>query len=304
MSMHTTLIDVDALAALPADEVLIVDCRVDLADRTQGERVYLAGHLPGAVHADLERDLSDMSRVPEGLGRHPLPAAKAFSALLGRWGWTPRQQVVCYDAGPGALAAARLWWLLRFAGVRAVAVLDGGYAAWQAAGRPVETAVPVRTPTQVMLDYDPRQVIVDHATLHAAPPPLLLDARAAARYRGETEPLDRAAGHVPGARNRPYVDNLFADGHFKPPAQLREEFAAVLGDTAPAQVVHMCGSGVTACYNLLAMEHAGLTGSRLYAPSWSGWVSDPSRPVATGEPLQEPARGRCPESRDDRTFVR
>jgi len=283
MTLKTTLIDVAALAALPADEVLVVDCRVDLADRAQGERSYLAGHIPGAVFADLERDLSDMSRVPEGLGRHPLPSAAAFSAVLGRWGWAPNLQVVCYDTGPGALAAARLWWLLRLAGVHAVAVLDGGFAAWQAVGQPVETVVRPRIPTQVTLAYDARQVIVDHAALHAAPSPLLLDARAAVRYRGEVEPLDRAAGHVPGARNRPYADNLLADGHFKPPAQLREEFAAVLGDATPDQVVHMCGSGVTACYNLLAMEHAGLHGSRLYAPSWSGWVSDPSRPVAKGE---------------------
>jgi thiosulfate/3-mercaptopyruvate sulfurtransferase len=282
MTLRTTLIDVAALAALPAGEVLIVDCRVDLADRTQGERSYLAGHIPGAVYADLERDLSDMSRVAEGLGRHPLPSSAAFGAVLGRWGWTPGLQVVCYDAGPGALAAARLWWLLRLAGVRAAAVLDGGFAAWQAAGQPLETAVPTRTPTQVTLAWDARQAIVDHAALHAVPAPLLIDARAAARYRGEVEPLDRAAGHVPGARNRPYLDNLLADGHFKSPAQLREEFAAVLGEATPDQVVHMCGSGVTACYNLLAMEHAGLTGSRLYAPSWSGWVSDPSRPVATG----------------------
>jgi thiosulfate/3-mercaptopyruvate sulfurtransferase len=282
MTLKTTLIDVAALAALPAGEVLIADCRVDLADRAQGERSYLAGHIPGAVFADLERDLSDMSRVAEGLGRHPLPSAAAFSVLLGRWGWTPNLQVVCYDNGPGGLAAARLWWLLRLAGVHAVAVLDGGFAAWQAAGQLVETVVRPRVPTQVRLAYDARQVITDHAALHAAPSPLLIDARAAARYRGEVEPLDRAAGHVPGARNRPYVDNLRADGHFKPPAQLREEFAAVLGDVTPDQVVHMCGSGVTACYNLLAMEHAGLHGSRLYAPSWSGWVSDPSRPVEQG----------------------
>ncbi|KZC19199.1 MULTISPECIES: sulfurtransferase [Rhodanobacter] len=282
MTLKTTLIDVAALAALPASDVLIVDCRVDLVDRAQGERSYLAGHVPGAVFADLERDLSDMSRVPAGLGRHPLPTAAAFSAVLGRWGWVPGLQVVCYDTGPGALAAARLWWLLRLAGVREVAVLDGGFAAWQAAGQPLETAAHRRTSTAVALAWDARQVIVDHAALHAAPAPLLLDARAAARYRGDVEPLDRAAGHVPGARNRPYLDNLCADGHFKPPAQLREEFAAVLGDTAPDRVVHMCGSGVTACYNLLAMEHAGLHGSRLYTPSWSGWVSDPSRPVATG----------------------
>ncbi|WP_447735743.1 sulfurtransferase [Rhodanobacter soli] len=282
MTLKTTLIDVAALAALPTGEVLVVDCRVDLADRAQGERSYLAGHIPGAVFADLERDLSDMSRVPEGLGRHPLPSAAAFSAVLGRWGWAPNLQVVCYDTGPGALAAARLWWLLRLAGAHAVAVLDGGFAAWQEDGQPVETAVRPRVPTRVTLAYDARQVVVDHAALHAVPPPLLIDARAAVRYRGEVEPLDRAAGHVPGARNRPYVDNLLADGHFKPPAQLREEFAVVLDDATPDRVVHMCGSGVTACYNLLAMEHAGLHGSRLYAPSWSGWVSDPSRPVAKG----------------------
>ena len=282
MTLKTTLIDVAALAALPTGEVLVVDCRVDLADRAQGERSYLAGHIPGAVFADLERDLSDMSRVPEGLGRHPLPSAAAFSAVLGRWGWAPNLQVVCYDTGPGALAAARLWWLLRLAGAHAVAVLDGGFAAWQEDGQPVETAVRPRVPTRVTLAYDARQVVVDHAALHAVPPTLLIDARAAVRYRGEVEPLDRAAGHVPGARNRPYVDNLLADGHFKPPAQLREEFAAVLDDATPDRVVHMCGSGVTACYNLLAMEHAGLHGSRLYAPSWSGWVSDPSRPVAKG----------------------
>ncbi|EIL94201.1 MULTISPECIES: sulfurtransferase [Rhodanobacter] len=283
MTLKTTLIDVDALAALSSDEVLVVDCRVDLADRTQGERTYLAGHIPGAVFADLERDLSDMSRVPEGLGRHPLPSTSAFNAVLGRWGWKPGLQVVCYDAGPGALAAARLWWLLRLAGVHNVAVLDGGIAAWQAAGLPLETDVHPRATTEVALPRDASQVIVDHVALHAAPAPLLIDARAGARYRGEVEPLDRAAGHVPGARNRPYVDNLQADGRFKSPAQLRQEFAAVLGDATPDQVVHMCGSGVTACYNLLAMEHAGLHGSRLYAPSWSGWVSDPSRPVAKGE---------------------
>ena len=282
MTLKTTLIDVATLAALPVDDVLIVDCRVDLADRTQGERSYLAGHIPGAVFADLERDLSDLSRVSEGLGRHPLPSAAAFSALLGRWGWRPGLQLVSYDAVPGALAAARLWWLLRLAGALEVAVLDGGFAAWQAAGQPVETATRPRASTEVALAYDARQVIVDHAALHAASSPLLIDARAGARYRGEIEPLDRAAGHVPGARNRPYSDNLLADGHFKSSAQLREEFAAVLGDVTPDQVVHMCGSGVTACYNLLAMEYAGLHGSRLYAPSWSGWISDPSRPVAKG----------------------
>jgi thiosulfate/3-mercaptopyruvate sulfurtransferase len=190
--------------------------------------------------------------------------------------------VVAYDAGSGALAAARLWWLLRLAGERAVAVLDGGFAAWQDAGLPVETAVPSRGATQVEVRYDPAQVVLDHAAVTERPGQVLLDARAAPRYRGDSEPLDRVGGHVPGALNRPFADNLQAGGRFKPADALKREFLAVLGDRAPSQVVHSCGSGVTACHNLLAMEHAGLAGSRLYAPSWSGWVSDPSRPVAKG----------------------
>ncbi|MBD8873037.1 sulfurtransferase [Rhodanobacter sp. DHB23] len=281
--MKTTLISVAELAALPADDVLVVDCRKDLADPAKGRRDYLAGHLPGAVYAELDTDLSDLSLQSQGLGRHPLPSAQAFSAVLGRWGWRPGLQVVAYDAASGALAAARLWWLLRFAGEPAVAVLDGGYAAWQAAGLTVETAVPQRVATSVAVRFDPARVVLDHAALHAAPAPLLVDARAAPRYRGDTEPLDPVAGHVPGARNRPFADNLDADGRFKGAAELQRDFLVVLGARAPAEVVHMCGSGVTACHNLLAMEHAGLAGSRLYAPSWSGWVSDRSRPAAKGE---------------------
>ncbi|MEW9571029.1 sulfurtransferase [Rhodanobacter sp. Si-c] len=279
--MRTTLITATELAALPPDEVLVVDCRKDLADPAKGRHDYLAGHIPGAVYAELDTDLSDLSLQLQGLGRHPLPSAEAFSAVLGRWGWRPRLQVVAYDATSGALAAARLWWLLRYAGERAVAVLDGGFAAWQAAGLPVETAVPQRTATTVALQFDPARVVLDHGALHAAPAPLLLDARAVPRYRGDTEPLDPVAGHVPGALNRPFADNLAADGRFKGAAELQRDFLAVLGTRAPSEVVHMCGSGVTACHNLLAMEHAGLAGSRLYAPSWSGWVSDRSRPVAT-----------------------
>jgi thiosulfate/3-mercaptopyruvate sulfurtransferase len=281
--MKTTLIAATELAALPPAEVLVVDCRKDLADPAKGRRDYLAGHVPGAVYAELDTDLSDLSLQSQGLGRHPLPSAAAFSAVLGRWGWRPGLQVVAYDASNGALAAARLWWLLRLAGERAVAVLDGGFAAWQAAGLPVEAALPRRAATTVTVRFDPAQVVLDHAALHAVPAPLLLDARAAPRYRGDSEPLDPVAGHVPGALNRPFADNLAADGHFKDAATLKAEFLAVLGGRPSAEVVHMCGSGVTACHNLLAMEHAGLAGSRLYAPSWSGWVSDRSRPVATGE---------------------
>lgn len=283
MTLRTTLIDATELAALPAHAVLIVDCRFELTDPAKGERDYLDGHIPGAVHASLDRDLSDLSRQAEGLGRHPLPLESAFNALLSRWGWQPGMQVVSYDAAGGALAAARLWWLLRLVGVREAAVLDGGYAAWLAAGLPVESgATAPRPASKVSLRYDADQVLLDHAAVRDGAAGQLLDARAAPRYRGDVEPLDRVGGHVPGALNRPFADNLGSDGRFKPAAELRDEFLAVLGATAPSQVVHMCGSGVTACHNLLAMEHAGLHGSRLYAPSWSGWVSDPARPVAKG----------------------
>jgi thiosulfate/3-mercaptopyruvate sulfurtransferase len=281
--MKNTLISVMELAALPTSEVLIVDCRYDQFDADKGERDYHAEHIPGAVFASLDRDLSDLSRIPLGLGRHPLPSEQAFSAALGRWGWRPGLQVVCYDAGHGALAAARLWWLLRLCGIKDAAVLDGGYAAWKAADESVSKDVPQRQPTKVTLHYDASLVMLDHAAVRHLRQDLLLDARATPRYLGEVEPLDRAAGHVPGAANRPFSENLEPDGRFKPADVLRQEFQAVIGNHAPGQVVHMCGSGVTACHNLLAMEHAGLTGSRLYAPSWSGWVSDPARPVATGQ---------------------
>lgn len=281
MTLHTTLISVDELAALPAERVLVVDCRTDLADRSKSERAYREGHIPGAVYASLEDDLSDLSRIPEGLGRHPLPMEPAFGALLSRWGWQPGMQVVAYDGAGGALAAARLWWMLRLVGVREVAVLDGGYQAWLAAGKPQETKQPERAASKVSVHYDPAQVLFEYAPAERAG--LLIDARANPRFRGDVEPLDPVAGHVPGARNRPYGDNLDEQGRFKPAAILREEFRAVMGDSPADRVVHMCGSGVTACHNLLAMEYAGLHGARLYAPSWSGWVSDRSRPVAKGD---------------------
>jgi thiosulfate/3-mercaptopyruvate sulfurtransferase len=278
--MKSTLISAEELALLSPDDVLIVDCRHDLDDPGKGERDYFAQHIPGAVFADLDRDLSDLSRTKLGLGRHPLPSEQAFSAVLSRLGWRPGLQVVSYDASNGSLAAARLWWLLRLCGAREAAVLDGGYAAWKAANLPVSQDTTPRQPTQVSVHYESSYVVLDHAAIADAPDQLLLDARAAQRYRGEVEPIDRVAGHVPGAANRPFTDNLQADGRFKSPAELRKEFQVLIGSHGPDEVVHMCGSGVTACHNLLAMEHAGLAGSRLYAPSWSGWISDPSRPVA------------------------
>ncbi|HET6433039.1 sulfurtransferase [Dyella sp.] len=283
MSLKTTLIDAADVAAIPPSELLIVDCRFDLADPGQGRRDFLAGHIPGAVYADLDQDLSDLSRQHEGLGRHPLPSLQALSAHLARWGWRPRMQVVCYDAAGGALAAARLWWLLRLGGVREVAVLDGGLAAWKAAGLSLATGdQAARASGPVVLKPDPH-ASVDHAgAAAAAAAGLLVDARAEPRYRGEVEPIDTVAGHVPGALNRPFALNLGAEGRFKPAEALRREWLALLGERPPETVVHMCGSGVTAAHNVLAMEHAGLAGSRLYPPSWSGWISDGSRPVARG----------------------
>ena len=275
-----TLIDAQALARLiDAEEVLVVDCRVDLADRTRGAREYAQGHIPGAVHADLEHDLSDLSK--QGLGRHPLPDAAAFSAVLARWGWTPGTSVVAYDVANGALAAARLWWMLRLVGQPEVAVLDGGLPAWTAAGLPLSTDIPQHAPTNVAVEFDPAQIVYTDtlSQMLQNPQMLLIDARAAPRYRGEVEPIDAVAGHVPGARNRAFSDNLAADGRFKPATALRTEFEALLGSHKPADAVNMCGSGVTACHNLLAMEHAGLTGSRIYAPSWSGWIADPARSI-------------------------
>ena len=279
-----TLIAAPALAALARErDVLIVDCRFDLTDPARGSRDYAQGHIPAAVYADLNRDLSDLARPDQG--RHPLPDAAAFAATLGRWGWTPGLPVVAYDTANGAVAAARLWWMLRLTGQPEVGVLDGGLAAWVQAGFALSDAVSARAPTQVKVAFDRAQMVDTQALLRLQQDPrwLLIDARAAARFRGEVEPLDKVAGHIPGARNRPFDQNLGSDGRFKPAAQLRGELAALLGTHAPVDVINMCGSGVTACHNLLAMEYAGLGGARLYAPSWSGWCADPTRPVARGE---------------------
>lgn len=281
---YTTLISPAELAALPAAgscPLLVVDCRFDLSDTARGERAWAKAHLPGAVYANLDRDLSDLSRP--GLGRHPLPDPDSFAAVLVRWGWTPATQVVAYDDAGGA-TAARLWWMLRLIGHHDAAVLDGGFPDWVAAGLPLTHDVPFAAACDVDIGYDPGQVVYA-AELErelAADRVLLLDARGAARFRGEVEPIDKVAGHVPGAQNRPYTENLGVDGGFKPASDLRNEFETLLGEFTPDHVVHMCGSGVTACHNLLAMEHAGLAGSRIFAPSWSGWIADAQRPVARG----------------------
>jgi len=281
MTPNSVIQAADLAACLGDTDLLVVDCRKDLGDAQAGRAAYAKAHVPGAVYADLDVDLSDLGK--QGLGRHPLPDAEAFSHVLSRWGWTPATRVVAVDASAGALAAARLWWMLRLAGARDVAVLDGGFAAWCANGFATEAGEVTRAPGSVEVRFDERQ-IVGYAELEqglARGSLLLVDARAAPRFRGEIEPLDARAGHVPGAVNRPFAENLGADGCFKPVALLRAEFSALIGARPSREVVHMCGSGVTACHNLLAMEHAGLTGSRVFAPSWSGWISDPARAVAT-----------------------
>ncbi|MEO7325784.1 MAG: sulfurtransferase [Dokdonella sp.] len=263
-------------------DVLVVDCRQDLADANKGERDHAIAHIAGAVYAHLARDLSDLSK--QGVGRHPLPGDTEFSNALSRWGWRPDLRVVAYDDANGALAAARLWWLLRLAGHTRVAVLDGGLTAWRGAGFALEAGEVRREPTSADVTIDRDQVVwFDEIERSRADGSLVvLDARAVPRYRGEVEPIDPVAGHIPGALNRPFSDNLDASGCFKAKDDLRREFEQMLGMRDARAVAHSCGSGVTACHNLLAMEHAGLAGSRVFAPSWSGWISDPHRPVELG----------------------
>jgi thiosulfate/3-mercaptopyruvate sulfurtransferase len=281
-----TLVSAEDLApALGRPGLAVVDCRFSLADPAAGEAAHARAHIPGAVYAQLDRDLSDHRRRGGGRGRHPWPEAADFTAKLGAWGIRRDSQVVAYDAGDGGLAAARLWFLLRALDHERVAVLDGGWSRWTGLGLPTESAMPRPQPTAYAAagGFDPTRLL-DPAQVQRALDDgwLLLDARADARFSGETEPLDKAAGHVPGARNRPYSENL-EDGRFKPAAQLAREYRALLGRRDPSQVIAMCGSGVTACHLLLALEHAGLPGARLFTGSWSGWIEDPARPIATGE---------------------
>ena len=272
---HTTLVSTQELAGHPHWRVF--DCRHELAQPDQGELQYLQEHIPGALFAHLDRDLS--SRRDGRSGRHPLPYPGAFIAWLGQQGVRTEDQVVCYDAATGSVAA-RLWWMLRWVGHTAVAVLDGGVAKWTAEGRPVTATLPhfahARYPVRLNVD---RVVGIGFVEQHLHDT-LLLDARAPERFRGEKEPIDPVAGHIPGAKNRYHADNIGPQGTFKSAAALRNEFLDVIGNRPPDEVVSYCGSGVTACHNLLAMEIAGLTGARLYAGSWSDWISDPKRAIA------------------------
>jgi thiosulfate/3-mercaptopyruvate sulfurtransferase len=277
--MATTLVSVEELEGLLDDPGWVVcDCRHDLADYDWGRRAYAEAHIPGArfVHLDL-----DLSGPRTGLnGRHPLPHPLTFGLRLGALGIDNNKQVVAYDASGGPYAA-RLWWMLRWVGHTAAAVLDGGWESWLRAGMPVTAEKPVVQPTSYTLRPRP-DMAVDASLIakHLSDGHVhVIDARSPDRFRGENETLDPVAGHIPGALNRFFKLNLNVDGRFRDAATLQRAFRELLGQRDPARVIHQCGSGVTACHNLLAMEHAGLTGARLYPGSWSEWVSDRSRPI-------------------------
>jgi thiosulfate/3-mercaptopyruvate sulfurtransferase len=277
-----TLIDAEALAALLGDARLrLFDCRFDLARPDYGRTAYLDEHLPGAIHADLNTDLA--APVTATSGRHPLPAPEEFAVRLRAWGVNADSRVVAYDDGNGAYAS-RLWWMLRWLGHDDAAVLDGGMRRWLQLGLPLTEDVPSPVPGDFVARPRPGMVVDAAAVLATTSDPAarILDARAPERYRGEVEPIDKVAGHVPGARNHPFATSLDGQGRFLPPHALRASLAASLEGVAPESTIVYCGSGVTACHLLLALEHAGLAGARLYPGSWSEWSGDPSRPVATG----------------------
>jgi thiosulfate/3-mercaptopyruvate sulfurtransferase len=276
----TTLIDTDALAArLDDPSWVVVDCRFDLADTAWGERVYAERHIPRAVYAHLDRDLSGVKSGRNG--RHPLPEPAALALTLGRFGVDERTQVVVYDQDSG-MYASRLWWELRWLGHDLVAVLDGGFAKWFAEGKP--TTSRVETPAARVFTARPRaDVMADAAevdALRTRADARVVDARAPERYRGETETIDRVAGHIPGAKNHFFKENLDARGLFLSKEALHAHLDPTFGGVDSQRIVSYCGSGVTACHNLLALEHAGIHGAKLYPGSWSEWSSDPARPTA------------------------
>jgi thiosulfate/3-mercaptopyruvate sulfurtransferase len=285
--MYTTLIGATELARhLDDDGWVSIDCRFELARPEWGEQAWAAGHIPRALYAHLDRDLSGPRTGSSG--RHPLPEVDALARTFARFGIDAGVQAVAYDQGSGAYAA-RLWWLLRWLGHTRVAVLDGGFAAWQREGLPVESARAARSPRR----FEARPAAGSVATTEAIAAalasgalalgtPLLIDARGADRFAGENETIDPVAGHVPGAHSHPFARNLDAGGHFLAPEELRRAWSESLRGQPPAAVIAMCGSGVTACHNLLALEVAGLPGAKLYAGSWSEWIRDPSRAVARG----------------------
>jgi thiosulfate/3-mercaptopyruvate sulfurtransferase len=278
---HSTIVSTDTLATRLDGSWAVLDCRFDLGDEGRGRQQYLQSHVPGAVYVSLSADLA----VPAtgGGGRHPLPDPDALAATFSRLGIDQSTQVVAYDEGDW-LFASRLWWMLRYMGHEAVAVLDGGWAAWQREQRPTRAGEESRLPAAFRADPQPDMLatLQDVAAGLNDAERLLVDARSPERYEGRVEPIDRAAGHIPGAANHHHRLNSAADHTMLAAAVLRERFLRLLGNRSPRDAVMYCGSGVSACHNLLAMEHAGLPGARLYPGSWSEWSADPARPIETG----------------------
>ena len=284
MKTYRDLIDATQLKGLlTVSDYRLIDCRSDLMQPEKGRADYLAGHLPGAVYADLNVDLADP--ITDTSGRHPLPDAERFRKTLEGWGISNDTQVVAYDYANSALAA-RLWWMLRWMGHERVAVLDGGIAAWSAAGGELQTTVPQFEETVFNATPKPEYVATTEeisAALAAGTEMNLVDAREAARFFAQTEPIDTVAGHVPGAINYPLSRNLNSDGTWRSGAELASVWRDVLDGRPIAPLIAMCGSGVTACHLVLSAQMAGLAEPRVYVGSWSEWIRDPARPVATTE---------------------
>lgn len=281
---YTTLLSTAELAAhLDDPHWVIIDARFNLREPEQGRQAYLAGHVPGALYADLNQDLSSRP-IPGQTGRHPLPDVAAFAATLSRWGIDHGVQVVVYDDASG-FYAGRLWWMLQWMGHDAVAVLNGGWTQWQKVARPIRAGAEQRTPRPFVTHLRP-ELMVDAATIQARlghADLAMFDARTADRYRGENETLDPVGGHIPGAHSAPYTGNLDADGLMLPPERLRARFAALLGNTPVEEAIFYCGSGVSVMSDVIAVRHAGLGMPKVYIGSWSDWVSDPARPIAVGD---------------------
>ena len=278
--MYTSIISAKECAQNINDpDWCFVDCRFSIDDTERGERDYRSAHIPGAVYAHLNRDLS-APVLPGKTGRHPLPDIETLVALFSKWGIDGSVQVVAYDDATGGIAA-RLWWLLRYLGHERVAVLDGGWLAWQKQGLPTETRVRKRQPRSFVSHPQPHLLVStpeveQHFETSAH---RLIDSRAADRFSGENETIDPVAGHIPTAENAPYEHNLDGEGRFRDKSELRHRFEAVLDGQSAEQTIFYCGSGVTACHNLLAMHHAGLGDGKLYLGSWSEWITDPARPI-------------------------
>jgi thiosulfate/3-mercaptopyruvate sulfurtransferase len=280
--IYTTLIDAATARTRPADQDwAFVDCRFDIRDTARGPREYRVSHIQGAVYADLDKDLSGPI-VPGRTGRHPLPDAESLIGFFSRLGIGPQTQVIAYDESTGAMAAARLWWLLKWAGHAAVAVLDGGFKAWTGAGLPCGSGFESRAPSGFAASFRPELAVDAWHVLSVVEDPdwVILDARTADRYRGENETIDPVAGHIPGAVSAPYGEALGPDGLFKPSGEIARHYDSVTGGRDAEHTIVYCGSGVTAAHTVLACAHAGRGMPRLYAGSWSHWITDKDRPIA------------------------